>query len=232
MSSLNALVTGASSGIGFEACQYLLEEGYTVFGASRSGSPLDHDNYIDIEIDIRRDGEVRELFSEISEQIDGGLHLVVQCAGVFDACPLIEMESKTFRDHLDTNVLGAFHVFKYIDDLLIESETHFVTLLSVASQKGFPNVSAYCASKFALKGLVDSVKEEWKSKKVRFTNLFPGPIDTPMWDDVMDEFSEYDRGSMLNLDDFISVFDMIIKSAPHIQFPDVTFLHESGGLEP
>jgi NAD(P)-dependent dehydrogenase (short-subunit alcohol dehydrogenase family) len=232
MSNLSALVTGASSGIGFEACQYLLEEGYTVFGASRSGSPLDHENYVDIEIDIRVESEVIELFSEISEQVENGLNLIVQCAGVFDACPLVEMESKVFRDHLDTNVLGAFHLFKHLDDMLIEGETHFITLLSVASQKGFPNVSAYCASKFALKGLVDSVKEEWKTKKVRFTNLFPGPIDTPMWDEVMDELSEYDRGSMLNLDDFISVFDMIIKSAPHVQFPDVTFLHESGGLEP
>lgn len=232
MSELNAaLVTGASSGIGFEACQYLLEEGYLVFGASRTGSPLEHENYVDIEVDIRREKEVEELFSEISEQVDG-LHLVIQGAGVFDVGPLIETESAVFKDHLLTNVLGPFHIFKYVEELIIPGETHFITLLSVASQKGFPNVSAYCASKFGLKGLVDSLKEEWVSKKVRFTNLYPGPVDTPMWDEVMDEYAEYDRGSMLNLDDVISVLDLVVKSAPHIQFPDLTFLHQSGGLSP
>lgn len=231
MSNLSALVTGASSGIGFETCQYLLEEGYTVFGASRSGSPLEHDNYIDVEMDVRREREVEELFSEISEQSEG-LNVIFQGAGVFDASPLIETESKVFQDHLETNVLGAFHIFKHSGELIIPGETHFITLLSIAAQKGFPNVSAYCSSKFALKGLVESVKEEWEAKKVRFTNLYPGPIDTPMWDDVMDEFAEYDRGSMLNLDDFVGVLDLVVKSAPHIQFPDLTFLHQSGGLNP
>ncbi|MBK24031.1 MAG: hypothetical protein CME70_08530 [Halobacteriovorax sp.] len=231
MSSLTALVTGASSGIGLETCQYLLEEEYTVFGASRSGSPIDHDNFIDVELDIRRESDVEELFSEISSQEDG-LNLIVQCAGVFDASPILETESKVFRDHLDTNILGAFHIFKNSTDLIIPNETHFITLLSVAAQKGFPNVGAYCASKFGLKGLIESVKEEWEAKKVRFTNLYPGPIDTPMWDEVMDEFDEYDRGSMLNLDDYIGVLDMVVKSAPHIQFPELTFLHRSGGLNP
>lgn len=231
MSNLSALVTGASSGIGFETCQYLLEEGYTVFGASRSGSPLEHDNYYDVEMDVRRESDVEELFAEISERIEG-INLIVQSAGVFDVGPLVEIESKSFSDHLATNVVGPFHIFKHIGDLLIPGETHFITLLSVASQKGFPNVSAYCASKFALKGLVESLQEEWSDKKVRFTNMYPGPIDTPMWDEVMDEFSEYDRGSMLNLDDFVSVLDMVVKSAPHIQFPELTFLHQSGGLNP
>lgn len=229
MSNLTALVTGASSGIGFETCQYLLEEGYTVFGASRSGSPIDHDNYIDIEIDIGREKQVEEMFSEISEQCDG-LHLVVQAAGYFDLGPVVEMESKDFKEHLEVNTLGPFHIFKHSFDMIIPGETHFVTVLSVAAQKGFANVSAYCASKFALKGLVESLKEEWDEKKVRLTNLYPGPIDTPMWDDVMDDFDEFDRGSMLNLDDFVSVLDMVVKSAPHIQFPELTFLHQSGGL--
>lgn len=231
MSNLTALVTGASSGIGFEVCQYLLEDNYIVFGASRSGPPIEHENYIDIEVDIRLEGQVLELFEQISEGTDG-LNLVVQCAGVFDIGLLEETESKVFEDHLKTNVLGPFHIFKNIHELLIPEETHFITLLSVASMKGFPNVGAYSSSKFALKGMIECLKEEWKDKKVRFTNLYPGPIDTPMWDEVMDEFSEYDRGSMLNLDDFINVFEMVVKASPHIQFPELTFLHKSGGLAP
>ena len=56
----------------------------------------------------------------------------------------------------------------------------------------------------------------------------PGAVDTPVWENISDDF---ERSKMLDPEDFIQVFDMVIKSPPNMQFPDITFLHKSGALE-
>ncbi|TNE98877.1 MAG: SDR family oxidoreductase [Deltaproteobacteria bacterium] len=221
-----ALVTGCSSGLGFEMVNWLLDEGYVVFGVSRSGLDINNGNYIDIVCDIRDEDEVREMV-EMVNQNTYGLHLIINNAGIFEMASLKETTSESFLDHLQTNVQGTFHVLRSMEDFLIENETHIVTISSVASKKGFANVSAYCASKFALNGLIESVREEWKRLGVRFSTLKPGAIDTPLWDGVED----FDREEMMTIEDFMHVFSMVVDSPPTMQFPEISFMHKSGVLE-
>lgn len=221
-----ALVTGSSSGLGLEIAQYLLEEGYIVFGASRSATDIEHQSFIDLDCDITKEESVQSMFDEIGKEAYG-LHLIVNNAGIFEMGSVIEMESETFKAHMETNVLGPFNILKYGHDFLIENISHIIHLSSIAGQKGFENVSAYCASKFALNGLIESCREEWKGLGVRFSTLSPGAIDTPIWENISDDF---ERSKMLDPDDFIHVFDMVIKSPPNMQFKDITFLHKSGVL--
>lgn len=222
-----ALVTGSSSGLGFEIAQYLLEEGYIVFGASRSSTDIAHSNFIDIEVDVTNEEAVQNLYDEIGKETYG-LHLIVSNAGIFEMGAVVEMESELFLDHLKTNILGPFHVLKHGHDFLIKNVTHLVHISSIAGKKGFENVSAYCASKFGLNGLIESTREEWASMGVRFSTLMPGAIDTPIWENISDDF---ERSKMLDPEDFIQVFDMVVKSPPNMQFTDITFLHKSGVLK-
>lgn len=222
-----ALVTGSSSGLGHEIAQYLLEEGYIVFGASRSNTDIAHENFIDLEVDVTDEESVQNMYDEIGKETYG-LHLIVSNAGIFEMGAVTEMESEVFLDHLKTNILGPFHVLKHGHDFLIENVTHLVHISSIAGKKGFENVSAYCASKFGLNGLIESVREEWSSMGVRFSTLMPGAIDTPVWESISDDF---ERSKMLDPEDFIQVFDMVVKSPPNMQFTDITFLHKSGVLK-
>jgi short-subunit dehydrogenase len=57
-----ALITGTSSGLGYEMAKLLLEEGYSVIGVSRRGTTLDHLNFIDIICDIREEAAVEEMY--------------------------------------------------------------------------------------------------------------------------------------------------------------------------
>ncbi len=221
-----ALVTGCSSGLGFEMVNWLLDEDYVVFGVSRSGLDINNGNYIDIVCDIRDENEVRDMV-EMVNQNTYGLHLIVNNAGIFEMASLKETSSESFLDHLQTNVQGPFHVLKSLEDFLIENETHIVTISSIAAKKGFPNVSAYCASKFALNGLVQSIREEWKKLGVRFSTLEPGAIDTPLWDGVED----FDREDMMTIEDFMHVFSMVVDSPSTMQFPEISFMHRAGVLE-
>lgn len=222
-----ALVTGTSSGLGCEMAHFLLEEGYSVIGISRRGSSIDHPNFIDISCDIRDEGAVEEMYELVANHTDS-LHMVVLNAGVFEMSPLVETSTKEFSDHLSTNVVGAFHILKHAVDFLIEDQTHIITVSSIASKKGLANISAYSASKFALNGMIESLREEWSHLGIRFTTLLPGAILTPIWSDSEDELP---KDQMLDINDFMHVFQMVATSPAHIQFPEITFLHKRGLLK-
>ena len=222
--NLFALVTGTSSGLGFEMAQFLLEEGYTVIGVSRRGTPLDHPQFIDILCDIKDEASVEEMYELISEHAEK-LHLIVLNAGIFEMSPLIETSTKEFSDHLITNVVGSFHILKHSNDFLVEDETHIVTVSSIASKKGLENISAYSASKAGLNAMIESLREEWSHLGIRFSTLMPGAIATPIWDEGDMEMA---RDQMMATDDFMHVFQMITRSPKHVQFPEVVFLHKKG----
>jgi len=219
-----ALITGTSSGLGYEMAQFLLDEGYTVIGVSRRGTAIDNPQFIDILCDIKDEASVEEMYELISNHTDN-LHVIVLNAGIFEMSPLIETSTKEFTDHLTTNVVGAFHVLKHSSEFLVEDETHIVTVSSIASKKGLANISAYSASKFALNGMIESLREEWAHLGIRFSTLMPGAIATPIWDEADMELA---RDQMMSSEDFMHVFQMISRSPRHIQFPEVVFLHKRG----
>lgn len=222
-----ALVTGSSSGLGLEITKSLLYSGYTVFGGSRSGTEIEHENFYDVELDIGSEESVEEFFETVREFTDK-IHLVVNNAGICEMSSVSEMSLEAFEQHLATNTVGPFLLFQGLESFIVKNETHIISILSTAAQYGYPNVSAYNASKFGQLGLIQSLKKEWKDYKIRFTNLFPGAIDTPLWDKMGTKFS---RDKMLKPDDFMSVFNFVVHAPSTIQFPEITFLHKEGFLE-
>ncbi|WP_408098607.1 SDR family oxidoreductase [Peredibacter sp. HCB2-198] len=222
-----AIVTGSSSGLGLEITKSLLFAGYTVFGGSRSGTEIEHDNFYDVELDITSEESVEEFYETVREFTDV-IHLVVNNAGMCEMSSVAEMDTEAFELHLATNTVGPFLLFKHLESFIVKEETHIISILSTAAHYGYPNVAGYNASKFGQLGLIQSLKKEWKDHKVRFTNLFPGAIDTPLWDKMGTKFG---REKMLKTSDFMSVFNYLLHAPPSIQFPEITFLHREGYLE-
>lgn len=224
MSFHYALVTGTSSGLGLEMAQSLLDRDFIVFGLSRSGSPISHGHFVDVVGDIKNELDVEQMMGVIREQTES-IHLVVNNAGVFQQDPLEETSSKDFLDQLQTNVLGPFHILKHVEEFLVNEQTQVISVLSLAIKKNFPQLAAYTSSKYALKGLLEVAKEEWKSRNIRFTNLIPGAIDTPLWEKGSVEIPE---NLMLNIEDFIRVFNMVIDSPVSVEFPEIQMVNSLG----
>lgn len=222
-----ALITGTSSGIGLEMALSMLEDQYTVIGVSRSGSNIDHPNYIDILCDITDEASVEEMYRLVEENTDK-LNVIVLNAGIFQMSPLVETSTKEFTDQLHTNVVGAFHILKHSFDFLIEDETHIITVSSVASKYGLANIAAYSASKFALNGMIESLKAEWAAFGVRFSTLMPGAVNTGLWDTEDGEEVEFPRNQMMEVADVLHVFNMVLNSSRMVQFPEIVFLHKQG----
>ena len=124
--------------------------------------------------------------------------------------------------------MGAFHILKHASEFLIEDCSHIVTISSIASKKGLANISAYSASKFALNGMIESLRKEWEHLGVRFSTLLPGAILTPLWDE---NDTDLPKDQMLAIEDFMHVFQMVVNSPRHMQFPEISFLHKKGVIK-
>ena len=73
-----------------------------------------------------------------------------------------------------------------------------LNVVSVGGRRAFPGSSAYCASKFGMLGLAESLREEYRGRGVRVVNLLPGAVDTSLWDAIE---GDWDRTRMLRPED-------------------------------
>ncbi len=222
-----AVVTGSSSGLGLAMTAHLLELGYKVAGGSRSGTEIDHENFYDLELDVTDEAAVDEFYRTLME-LTPKVDLFIQNAGVCEMGPLSKMDVAAFSNHLATNTLGAYMMFKGLKPFLKDGETHIISLLSAAAKYGYPDMSAYNASKFGQRGIVESIQKEWKNHRLRFTQLYSGAIDTPLWASLQ---TEYSRERMLTIEDFMYVFDFVVNAPQNLRISDLTFIHKDGFLE-
>lgn len=221
-----AIVLGTSSGLGLACASSLLDRGFLVYGASRSESSLEHPNFIDIEMDLTQEGQIKSFISEVKTETEV-VDVLVNSIGHCDMGAFGDTSSLDMRMHLETNVVGHFNFYKYFEPLILSGSTHIINLFSISAKSFFPNTVAYTSSEHAKLGLVKTLEKEWKKYQIRFSNLFIGAVDTPLWE----EYPEIETDKMLSIEDFSYMFEMLIDAPAHIQFPDLTFLHEDGFIE-
>jgi NAD(P)-dependent dehydrogenase (short-subunit alcohol dehydrogenase family) len=227
MSPRWAVVTGSSSGLGLAMTAHLLEQGWNVAGGSRSGTDLEHDNFYDMELDVTDEKSVAEFYRTL-KTLTSQVHLFVQNAGVCEMATVDATSAESFERHLATNTLGAFYMLKGFAPFLAKDETHVVSVLSTAAKHGYASAAAYNTSQFGLRGLLETLQREWRPLGVRFTPLYPGAVETPLWQDLGKEFA---RQRMLSVKDFLYVFDFVLHAPAHLRLADLTFIHREGFLE-
>ena len=204
-----AIVTGSSSGLGEAICRSLLNKDYLVFGGSRSESAILHNNFIDLELDVRSESSVKSFYAEVSKETEV-VDLFVNNAGICEMTSLDETSSKDFANHFATNVLGSFHMFKGFEPFIIEDETFILNILSTASLEAYPGTSSYTTNESAKKALVDVIEKEWAKFHLRFTNLILGAVNTPLWTD----YEDVDFEQMLSIPQVMEAVNFLLTSSP------------------
>jgi NAD(P)-dependent dehydrogenase (short-subunit alcohol dehydrogenase family) len=187
-----AVVTGATSGIG-EACAFrLAEEGAAVLLTGRrdeKGEAMAADiraaggRAVFHHLDVTVESEWIETVARAAAIFGGGLHVLVNNAGIGRPAPLTETTLEHWRLLMGINLEGIFLGMKHAIPLIQESGGgSVINISSTAGNKAFANMSAYCASKAAVKQLTKVAALEFASSGIRANSINPGIIRTPAWD--------------------------------------------------
>jgi NAD(P)-dependent dehydrogenase (short-subunit alcohol dehydrogenase family) len=198
-----AIVTGASSGIGKEVALRLIQAGVQVALVSRNPDRILSElppeaNAKGFAIDL---GDTTQVSSQIQAIITdlGGIDILINNAGSAYIGELIDMPLAEWQKLLDLNLTSVFQCLQAVlPTMRSQKRGTIINVASIAAKQGFPNWGAYCASKFALLGLTQSVAAEEQPHGIKVMSICPGSVNTGLWDTLGDKVPpSFNRAAML-----------------------------------
>lgn len=178
-------VTGASSGIGRNLTEQLLEAGHTVFATLRKPELLKElvekypeRLYLDY-LELTDLTSIEKAVSNAYEKL-GQIDIVVSNAGIGVFGAVEELDSSTIIKQLDINLLGSIMLIKALIPFLRKQPEggHIIQVSSEGGQITYPGFSLYHASKWGIEGFVEATAQDVLSFNIRFTIAEPGPTST------------------------------------------------------
>lgn len=194
------LITGTSSGLGYQLAKHYTEKGFNVIGLSRT--VVEFNNYTHYTCDISDVDSVKTMFSYISKK--HSIDLLINNAAVFTMNRFTKSTLDDIDNLIDTNLKGTMYVTKLALELMPD-HSKIVFINSVAGLEELENQSIYCATKYGLTAFAGVLGKELRTRNIKVTSIHPGGINTELWN----ESNPYPVGDVSNAMDPQSVVDMI-----------------------
>lgn len=185
----NAIITGGGRGLGKAAALAFAKEGINVAITGRNEQLLKETVSELIKLGVKATYAVFDVaeFDAVTIAIEklkesfGTFDIVVNNAGVAAFGSVLDMDPKTWKDIVETNLLGTYYVTKAVLPQLIEkNEGDIINVSSTAGLNGAATTSAYSASKFGVIGFSDSLMREVRKNNIRVCTLMPSTIASDM----------------------------------------------------
>ena len=188
-----ALVTGSSSGIGFETSLALARDGYHTFASMRDTSsgiklqeiakkenlPIDV-----IELDVDKEESIISAVKKTSDEA-GRIDVLVNNAGYGQFGCTEDVSLEDFRKQFETNFFSIVRIIQEVAPIMRNQGSGIiVNISSVAGRMGLPGSSAYISTKFALEGFSECLRYELGMFGIRTTLIEPGVIKTNFFDSM------------------------------------------------
>lgn len=206
--SRKVLITGASRGIGKAAADLLLKEGHEVWGIARTISsehPRFHPHSLDLS-DLDSLPEKLQLFTHVDT--------IICNVGKGQFGHLEELSYHQIRSLIDLNFLSHVYLIKtLLPHLKKKEQADIIFIGSEAGLAGKRKGSIYCASKFALRGFAQSLRDECATSSVRVSLIQPGMVRTPFYDTL--SFSPGDEPSHAILPEDVASMILAILNMRH-----------------
>ncbi|KAI4267609.1 MAG: hypothetical protein L6R38_008181 [Xanthoria sp. 2 TBL-2021] len=180
------LITGTSTGFGQHLVQIVIDAGDIAVATARNPSKLSFQNttpknYLAVKLDVTSTSDIDNAFSEALSKF-GRVDVVINNAGYGLSGPLEELEDKHIRTQMEVNFFGLLNVTKKAMAVMREQKPSgglIQQVTSIAGQLGVPNFSMYCASKWAVEGLTESISHELKPEwNIKVQCVEPGGFRT------------------------------------------------------
>ena len=183
------VVTGASSGLGRAFSQAIAEKGAQVYGLARSTDKLADvqsaigERFHPVPCDVREEEQVKKAFGQIIDEA-GRLDVLINNAGLGKYGPVDELELGEWDVQMETNLRGVFLATRAVlPQMKKQNEAsgfggYVINIASIAGLLGNPNLSAYNASKFGLRGFSEALMKEVREDGIKVSCVYPGSIDT------------------------------------------------------
>ncbi|HKU82053.1 MAG TPA: SDR family NAD(P)-dependent oxidoreductase [Candidatus Tumulicola sp.] len=179
-----AVVSGASTGIGFAAAALLARRGYITFAGVRNEADArrleaEHPNLRAVMLDVCDGASIAAAFGAVAAS---GIPLkaVVSNAGIALGGPLEHVAIDDLRRQLEVNVVGALALVQAALPLLGPGG-RIVFVGSISGRLAIPYIGPYSASKFALRALADALRVELAPGRIAVSLIEPGSVATPIW---------------------------------------------------
>src|SRR5262245_16481589 len=181
------LITGASNGIGRRLAIDLAARGAIVVGCGRSPERLQavsaemqstSPRSTAIACDVAKLDQVREMVNRVLANF-GKIDILINNAGIGMRTPFVETAIEVIEALMRTNYLGAVYcTHEALPSMIARGSGHIVNISSGAGKIGTLNIAGYCASKFAMNGLSESLYYELKPLGINVSVICPGPVRT------------------------------------------------------
>jgi len=189
------LITGCSTGFGYDAAKYFAKKGHHVYAtmrniegknASSANELKEYANtngyHIDtLELDVLSDESINSAIAQIDE-----LDVLINNAGRGYGGPIEAFSSKEFLAQLDLNIVGTFRVAKAVLPIMrAHNAGLIIQVSSTAGRAAFPGFGVYNASKWGLEGMSEAMRYELAPLGIDVVIVEPGPFDTNFFSNVV-----------------------------------------------
>ena len=202
-----AIITGASQGIGAATALVLAGLGVNLILSARNEQKLvalkekiQKSYKIEVLVapaDTRNAADVQHVVDEAIKQF-GRIDILVNNAGVagkialFQEIPVDEIDRV-----IDTNLKGALYWMHAVLPVMIHQHAGaIININSIAGKTAYPYWSVYDASKFGLSAVTTAVREEQRGNNIKLIGIYPGAVDTPLWNAVDPDHAPDHAGMM------------------------------------
>ncbi|MBA2266732.1 MAG: SDR family oxidoreductase [Nitrosopumilus sp.] len=239
-----ALVTGSSTGIGFETCLALARSGFvtcaTLRDKKKSGNleKIARNENLQIKVfdmDVDKDNSVYDTIEKIITEF-GKINVLVNNAGYGLFGALEDFSMDEIKNQFETNVFGVIRVIRGVLPTMRQQKSGIIiNISSLSGLAGIPTQSAYCATKFAVEGLSEALSFELEPFGIKLILIEPGVINTEFVKDLIVPPNKYEidkSGALVNpsynnkkrhslspysntVDKFLSFYYTAMSHAPH-----------------
>lgn len=192
MATMNKLIviTGASSGFGFELAKQFARDGYPLLLLARRIEKMESlglPNTMCRKVDVTNKKDFEDAVREAEAKF-GKTDLIVNNAGVMLLGNIATQDAHEWKAMLDVNVMGVMNGMQIVmNDMKERKGGTIINVSSIAGVQPFGGHAAYCASKFGVTGLTRVARGEMSAFNVRVLSILPGAVKTELLDHTTDQ---------------------------------------------